>query len=149
MPIKQVNNSNTRGVIVELHVPTIFVMLVICCITLAVSALIASERHAGDGLREWGVALCILALGYILLSMRGFIPNFLSIVCANTLLSSSYTVFYYAVHKFHGIRSRPRCLLCGPPLVVFCGMLLFPHSIVSRVLIINIMLIFQGIMVQR
>ena len=149
MPIKQVNNSNTRGVIVELHVPTIFVMLIICCITLAVSALIASERHAGDGLREWGVTLCILAMGYILLSLRGLIPNFLSIVCANTLLSSSFSMLYYAVHKFLGMRSRPHCLLCGPPLVVFCGMLLFPHSIVSRVLIINIMLIFQGIMVQR
>lgn len=133
----------------ELHIPTIFAVLIICCITLAISALIASERHAGDGLREWGVTLCILAMGYILLSLRGLIPNFLSIVCANTLLSSSFSMLYYAVHKFLGIHSRPRCLLCGPPLAAFCGMLLFPNSIVIRVLIINIILIFQGIMIQR
>ena len=43
----------------EFHIPTMFVMLVAGCITLAVSALAASERHAGDGLREWGLALCI------------------------------------------------------------------------------------------
>ena len=50
----------------ELHIPTIFVMLIAGCITLAVSALAASEKNAGDGLREWGLALCVHATSYIL-----------------------------------------------------------------------------------
>lgn len=36
-------------------------MLIAGCITLAVSALAASEKQAGDGLREWGLALCVHA----------------------------------------------------------------------------------------
>ncbi|MCB6543533.1 hypothetical protein LI168_15495 [Desulfovibrio desulfuricans] len=61
----------------EFHIPTMFVMLVAGCITLAVSALAASERHAGDGLREWGLALCIHATSYILFALRETIPDFL------------------------------------------------------------------------
>ena len=68
----------------ELHIPTIFVMLVAGCITLAVSALAASERRSCDGLREWGLALCVHATSYILFALRGLIPDLLSIVCANT-----------------------------------------------------------------
>ena len=64
----------------ELHIPTMFAMLIIGCITLAVSILAASEQHAQDGLREWGLSLCVLALGYILLALRNIIPDFLSIV---------------------------------------------------------------------
>ena len=84
----------------ELHIPTIFVMLVAGCITLAVSALAASERRSCDGLREWGLALCVHATSYILFALRGLIPDLLSIVCANTFFSISYSIFYYAIHVF-------------------------------------------------
>ena len=133
----------------ELHIPTMFVMLIIGCITLAVSTLAASERHAQDGLREWGLALCVLALGYILLALRNIIPDFLSIVCANTLFSSSFAIFYYAAHKFLGTCPRYNWLLYGPPLLICIGMLLFLDSIVIRVLIFNAIFIFQGILVLK
>ena len=54
-------------------------MLIAGCITLAVSALAASEKNAGDGLREWGLALCVHATSYTLFALRGSIPDFLSI----------------------------------------------------------------------
>ena len=79
-----------------------FVMLVAGCITLAASALAASERHAGDGLREWGLALCIHATSYILFAMRGNIPDFFSVVVANTLFSLSYAIFYWFFRVFRG-----------------------------------------------
>lgn len=133
----------------ELHIPTIFVMLVAGCITLAVSTLAASERHAGDGLREWGLALCIHATSYILFTLRGNIPDFLSVVCANTFFSISYATFYYAVHIFLGIHPRNRFLFWGPPLVTTVGVLISFNSVVFRVLLVNAMLAVQGFLVQK
>ena len=77
----------------ELHIPTIFVMLIAGCITLAVSALAASERHAGDGLREWGLALCVHATSYILFALRGQIPNFFQL-CAQTAFFPFHIPFF-------------------------------------------------------
>ena len=133
----------------ELHIPTIFVMLVAGCITFAVSALAASERHAGDGLREWGLALCIHATSYILFALRGTIPDFLSIVCANTFFSLSYTVFYYAVHVFLGVHPKHRVLFWGPPLVTTIGVFVFFDSVIFRVLLVNAVLALQGFLVQK
>ena len=133
----------------EFHIPTMFVMLVAGCITLAASALAASERHAGDGLREWGLALCIHATSYILFAMRGNIPDFFSVVVANTLFSLSYAIFYYAVHIFLGIHPRSRFLFWGPPLVTTIGVLVFFDSVIFRVLMINALLAFQGFLVQK
>lgn len=133
----------------EFHIPTMFVMLVAGCITLAVSALAASERHAGDGLREWGLALCIHATSYILFALRETIPDFLSIVCANALFSISYAIFYYAVHIFLGVHPKYRFLFWGPPLIITVGVLVFFDSVIFRVLLVNAMLALQGFLVQK
>lgn len=133
----------------EFHIPTMFVMLVAGCITLAVSALAASERHAGDGLREWGLALCIHATSYILFALRETIPGFLSIVCANALFSISYAIFYYAVHIFLGVHPKYRFLFWGPPLIITVGVLVFFDSVIFRVLLVNAMLALQGFLVQK
>ena len=133
----------------ELHIPTIFVMLIAGCITLAVSALAASERHAGDGLREWGLALCVHATSYILFALRGEIPGFLSIVCANCFFSISYSIFFYAIHMFFGIRPRHRWLLWGPPLLTTLGVSFFIDNTTVRVVLVNAMLAFQGLLVQK
>ena len=133
----------------ELHIPTIFVMLVAGCITLAVSALAASERHACDGLREWGLALCVHATSYILFALRGLIPDLLSIVCANAFFSISYSIFYYAIHVFLGIQPRRRWLLWAPPLVTTIAVFIFIDNTVVRVLLVNAMLASQGYLVQK
>lgn len=133
----------------ELHIPTIFVMLIAGCITLALSTLAASEKHAGDGLLEWGLALCVHATSYILFALRGTIPDFLSIVCANCFFSISYSIFFYAVHLFFGIRPRRRWLLWGPPLLTTIGVILVLEYMTVRVLLVNAMLFFQGVLVMQ
>lgn len=133
----------------ELHIPTIFAMLIVGCITLAFCALAASEKKAGDGLREWGLALCIHATSYILFSLRGTIPDFLSIVCANGLFSISYAIFYYAIHIFLHIHLKRRWLVWGPPLLTTAGVLLCINSTTVRVLLVNSMMFFQAFIVQN
>ena len=133
----------------ELHIPTMFMMLIAGCITLAVSALATSEKDSGDGLREWGLALCVHATSYILFALRGVIPSFLSVVCANSLFSISYSIFLYAIHIFLGIRPRHRWLFWCPPLILTLGVIIFRHDIPMRVVLVNAMLFFQGICVQH
>ena len=133
----------------ELHIPTIFVMLIAGCISLAISALATSEKDSGDGLREWGLALCVHATSYILFALRGVIPSFLSVVCANSLFSISYSIFLYAIHIFLGIRPRHRWLFWCPPLILTLGVIIFRHDIPMRVVLVNAMLFFQGICVQH
>ena len=100
-------------------------------------------------MREWGMALCVHATSYILFALRGMIPDFLSIVCANGLFSISYSIFYYAIHVFWGIHPRQRWLFWAPPLFTTAMMFILMNNMVFRVLLINAVLTFQGILVQR
>ena len=143
-----IHNTIVQADRVELHIPTVFIMLIAGCITLAVSALAASEKQAGDGLREWGLALCVHATSYILFSLRDTIPDFLSIVCANGFFSISYAIFYYAVHIFLGIQSKRRWLYWAPPLLTTVGVVIFMNDTTSRVLLVNSILMYQGFVVQ-
>jgi diguanylate cyclase (GGDEF) domain/hemerythrin-like metal-binding domain len=134
---------------VELHIPTIFVMLIAGCVALAVSALATSEKDSGDGLREWGLALCVHATSYILFALREVIPSFLSVVCANSLFSISYSIFLYAIHIFLGIRPRHRWLFGVPPLILTLEVIIFRDNIPMRVVLVNSMLLFQAYFVQH
>ena len=100
-------------------------------------------------MREWGLALCVHATSYILFALRGQIPSFFSIVCANSFFSISYSIFFYAIHIFLGIRPRHRWLLWGPPLLTTLGVTVFLDNTTVRVLLVNAMLFFQGLLVAQ
>lgn len=130
----------------DLHIPTLFVTIIVACITLAVSVLAASVRRAGDGLREWGLALCVHAVGYLFLALRGIISDAFSIMIGNVLLSISYSIFYYALRIFLTLKGTKRLFMWAPPCLLVCSLLFVMDSSENRVILINGMLLLQGLL---
>lgn len=61
----------------------------------------------------WACAFAIHGLSYVLLSFRGVIPDFLSVLVANALLSAMLALFTEGIYRFEEIRSR-RLLIWWP-----------------------------------
>lgn len=124
-----------------------YVMFVVACIALAITHWTASLRNGTDGLRQWGGALCVHAAGGVLLAMRGMIPDVVSIIAANVLISLSYSVFLHAVHVFLGRRTSRDFMLWGPPIVALIGLWIVMDDMVLRVVFVNFVLCVQALIV--
>ncbi|MDQ7968379.1 MAG: GGDEF domain-containing protein [Oxalicibacterium faecigallinarum] len=55
------------------------------------------------GLREWAGANALAAIALVLLACRGLIPNFLSIVVANTLAGLAICIIYLGFRRYYGL----------------------------------------------
>lgn len=72
----------------------------------------------------WAAGNGSLALGWLLLTMRGMIPDFLSIVVANTLIALCHALLLNGVQRFLGIR-RNGLVSGGIVAAVFAGQALW------------------------
>ena len=101
----------------QVHVPTVLLMLIIVCGSLTISVGWVTRRKTQDGLGLWaaGLALNTVAIGLIVL--RGIVPDFASIVVSNTAISSAYALFLMAVLQLQK-RRIVRLLAWLPPLVI-------------------------------
>ena len=83
--------AEKRGAIMQLDVPTLFVLLIVI---MAVNALLLLwawlQNRDVKALAWWGVALLLEALGTVLIFRRGLIPDWLSIDLSNALLIFAY-----------------------------------------------------------
>ncbi len=118
----------------DIHIPTMLVMLSVAGMTLAVSVGWVARRVDDDGLLLWTGALVLHSATYTLFVLRGQIPDLLSILFANTLLSCSYAVFLMAIGQFQQ-RTIPRILLWGPPLVLACIFSFLMENITARFIV--------------
>jgi diguanylate cyclase (GGDEF)-like protein len=80
------------------------------------------------------------AIGCMLVGLRGFVPNFTSIVIANVLIFVAYWLLYCGIRRYFGFTRHP---LTGYALVlVTCCLQLFftvgHNSIVARIMLIGI-----------
>jgi diguanylate cyclase (GGDEF)-like protein len=95
---------------------TILVLLILHSAAIGV-ALIATargfSRPVWQTMANWGAASLVMALAFLLLSLRGMVPDFLSIVVANMLMIVSLGEYYQSFRTFDG--DAPRRL---PPLVL-------------------------------
>ena len=66
--------------------------------TLMVWHLIPQERS----LRDWAVGITLLTAGFFILSLRGIIPNFFTVVIANTILILSVGYLHLGTRKLLG-----------------------------------------------
>jgi PAS domain S-box-containing protein len=83
-----------------------------------------APRTRKDGMNEWILSQFLIGLYSVLLGLRGVVPDFLSIVVANSCLTASYSVGYIAIRKFHYRPYRPE-LLIFPVAATFLFMLFF------------------------
>ena len=105
-----------------------------------------ARRTRRDGVNEWIAAQFLIGLYSVLLPLRGVIPDFYSIVVANTCLTACLSVAYVAVRKFHH-RPYRRELLIFPPVVTFLVFLLcgaYSNTMFVRVVYIALISAIQS-----
>lgn len=69
--------------------------------------LIWRSRRTYPGFGLWTAGNALYAAGFMLIALRGLVPNTLSIVPANILLLSAAVLFLEGVRRFRGIAGRP------------------------------------------
>ncbi|WP_375576774.1 GGDEF domain-containing protein [Paracidovorax oryzae] len=83
-----------------LHLPTMLVMTVVGSLVMAAGLLLVAARRRREGLGLWAAALLMQSLAYVLLALRGRIPDVLSVVVANGLLAGVFASLLAAVYQF-------------------------------------------------
>lgn len=118
----------------SLDVRTLYIVMGVSCFLVAAAFLFFQARPLRtDGVREWSAGYACQGIYWIFLGLRGIIPDFLSVIIANTLLSASYSLLYSAVREFQHRTSR-REMLYVPAIVTFFFFLFFWAGVDSIVL---------------
>ena len=84
------------------HVPTMLAMIIASSLMMAASMAVVGWGRRRDGLGRWAAALLVNAIGHLLIMLRGLIPDVLSIVVGNLMLSSVFVGMIAAVYQFQG-----------------------------------------------
>ena len=83
-------------------------LAIVLAVTLAIAALVLALLYhlhpTIPGLREWAVGMGLVSAGFFLIFARGSISNFMSVVCANGIITLGYVVIYLGVLRFSGLR---------------------------------------------
>ncbi|GAL32005.1 diguanylate cyclase [Vibrio maritimus] len=83
-----------------------FVMIlfsVIYCIGLF---LFAQTQVKTQGLRLFALALLVMGSGPLLISLRGVVPDWISIIVANTLIAISFHMILHGMCQFRGVKAQ-------------------------------------------
>ncbi len=99
------------------HVPTMLAMIIAASLMMAACMAVVGGGHRRDGLRRWAAALLLNAIGHFLLMLYGRVPNGVSIVAGNLLLSCVLVGMIAAIYQFQGRAVRWWLLLAAPVLV--------------------------------
>lgn len=88
----------------HLDTRTISIIIIITASLLGLAMLMELKRERSNKKYiVWGIGNGSLALGWLLLTLRGVIPDFASIVIANTLISLCHAFLLNGVQRFFGI----------------------------------------------
>ncbi|RYF65307.1 MAG: GGDEF domain-containing protein, partial [Comamonadaceae bacterium] len=84
------------------HVPTMLAMIIVSSLMMAASMAVVGWRSRRDGLARWAGALMVNAVGHMLVMLRGVVPDVLSVVVGNLLLSCVFVLMIGAIYQFQG-----------------------------------------------
>jgi diguanylate cyclase (GGDEF)-like protein len=123
-------------------VPTLLLMIIVTSLVTSGALLVLNGNQRNDGLQYWAGGLLLSALAHTLLLLYGRIPNLLTVVLGNVLLSSALASFWLAVRRFHDLAlhwARTLALLAAIALLMW----LFQHQFASRVVVSGFTLSLQ------
>ncbi|PUA98103.1 diguanylate cyclase (GGDEF)-like protein [Acidovorax sp. 107] len=126
------------------HVPTMLAMIIASSLMMAASMAVVGWGRRRDGLGLWAAALLVNAIGHLLIMLRGLIPDVLSIVLGNLLLSSVFVGLISAVYQFQG-RPVRWPLLLAPPLLVLVFVSVFINNFPARVSFVGLSIGLQAV----
>jgi len=84
----------------------------------------------GPSMREWMLGIALQATSWALTTVRGLIPDFVSVVVANAFLIVGYALLVDAVRRFIGLRAGHR-LLYVLVLASICVQIFFSYEVPS------------------
>jgi diguanylate cyclase (GGDEF)-like protein len=132
----------------EIHIPTAFLIITIISFCLAFSIGLVTWRNDVDGLWTWSFGLGANGLAYFFLYGRGWIPDIISIVGGNSLISVALSMFYLAVCRFLS-KKISRAVVWIPPLLLSVLLLLPVVDYKGRLVVGNLIFLFQLCMILK
>ncbi|GKS76377.1 GGDEF domain-containing protein [Acidovorax sp. SUPP950] len=120
-----------------IDLPTLLAMTVIGSVVMAACLVLVGHERRRDGLGLWAAALVLQSLAYVLLALRGRVPDMLSIVAANGLLSSVFACLLAAVCQFHR-RPLPWGRLIGPVVLTLALFVAFLQDYEMRLMLAGV-----------
>jgi len=103
----------------SLDMQTLYIVMGVGCFLVSGELLFFQARKfRTEGVREWSTGYAFQGIYWIFLGLRGIIPDFFSIVVANTLLTANYSLLYAAGREFQH-HSYKRDFLFLPTIVTF------------------------------
>lgn len=125
--------------------------LILTNILMALSLFVAvgtQERDKRNGLGKWAVAILLETLAWILLSGRGFIPDFISIVIANAFKAGAHAMVLMALVEFQG-RAMPRWQYLLPVALVIVAASALIDDLPGRFVWVSMIYGFQLLLIMR
>lgn len=120
-----------------LDIPTLLVMTVFVTALLGLLFIFSwtQDRH-NTALAWWGAGNVVGTLAIALISVRGLVPDLLSIVLANSLLHVAYGLLWCGVRRFEGQTTPVRLILAGGVVwICACAVPAFYASMDARVIL--------------
>lgn len=126
------------------HVPTMLVMIIVSSLMMAASMAVVGWGRRRDGLGHWAAALLVNAIGHLLIMLRGQVPDVVSIVLGNVLLSCVFVGMIAAIYQFQG--RHPRWLLMvASPVLVAVFVIVFIDNFPMRASIVGLVIGLQAL----
>ncbi|MBD9392838.1 diguanylate cyclase [Acidovorax sp. ACV01] len=126
------------------HVPTMLVMIIVSSLMMAASMAVVGWGRRRDGLGRWAAALLVNAIGHLLIMLRGQVPDVLSIVLGNVLLSCVFVGMIAAIYQFQG-RAPRWLLLFTPPALVTAFVVVFIDNFPARASFVGLVIGLQAV----
>src|SRR4249920_11269 len=103
---------------------TVLAMLAASALLMSVVLCVGIRTRRADGFLKWNLGLGLLAAGWLLATLRGWLPDLAAVVGASAVLLAGFCLQLSAVAEFGQQRLR-RALWIVPAPLLFLVLLLF------------------------